>query len=163
MNRREFLKAMGLGGLALVAPEIIEPERKLWFVPSNAPVGSRVERLGLGYNPAWDIGYGDDLEVPSPGGPVWRIEDVYSDGTGPVQLHVRTVNDLDFGRPNRAMRLEMIDEVVDFTPEQYAAIAGRFEAAQRKRMATKRALWAAMDEMAERDEEQLRAWFEGRG
>ena len=41
MNRRDFLKALGIGTAALA----IEPARKMWFVPSTAPVGSRVERL----------------------------------------------------------------------------------------------------------------------
>jgi len=40
MNRRNFLKAMGLGAAALW---VEEPVRKLWFVSSNAPVGSRIE------------------------------------------------------------------------------------------------------------------------
>lgn len=41
MNRRDFLRLFGLSAAGLA----IEPVRKLWFVPSNAPVGSRVERL----------------------------------------------------------------------------------------------------------------------
>lgn len=41
MNRRDFLKALGIGTAALA----IEPARKMWFVPSTAPVGSRVERF----------------------------------------------------------------------------------------------------------------------
>lgn len=87
MNRRGFLKALGIGALAAAAPELIEPVRKLWFVPSSAPVGSRVERLELGYDPTWDI--------------------------------------VDFGHPNRAVSVEMIDEVVDFGPEQYAEMVSR--------------------------------------
>lgn len=42
MNRRDFLRLMGLGA---AAPLLVEPVRRMWFVPSSAPVGSRVERL----------------------------------------------------------------------------------------------------------------------
>jgi hypothetical protein len=46
MNRRDFLKGLGLGALYAAAPAILAPpEKKMWFVPSSAPVGSRVERL----------------------------------------------------------------------------------------------------------------------
>jgi len=45
LNRRDFLKVLGIGVLGTAAPVILEPERKMWFVPSSAPVGSRVERL----------------------------------------------------------------------------------------------------------------------
>jgi hypothetical protein len=41
MNRRDFLRLVGIGAAAVA----IEPARKLWFVGSNAPVGSRVERV----------------------------------------------------------------------------------------------------------------------
>jgi hypothetical protein len=41
MNRRGFLTALGIGATAVA----IEPVRKLWFVGSNAPVGSRGERV----------------------------------------------------------------------------------------------------------------------
>lgn len=44
-TRRGFLKFLGIGAAAAI---IEEPVRKLWFVGSNAPVGSRVE-------PAWTI------------------------------------------------------------------------------------------------------------
>ena len=44
LTRRGILKALGIGTLALAAEPILEPARKLWFVSSNAPVGSRIER-----------------------------------------------------------------------------------------------------------------------
>jgi hypothetical protein len=40
LTRRSLLSALGLGTAAL----IVEPVTKMWFVPSNAPVGSRIER-----------------------------------------------------------------------------------------------------------------------
>lgn len=50
MRRRDFLRGLLGAGIATAAtPAIVEPVRKLWFVPSNAPVGSRVERLS-----AWE-------------------------------------------------------------------------------------------------------------
>lgn len=61
LTRRGILKALGIGAAAAI---IEEPIRKLWFVPSTAPVGSRIEYLE---------GYGDDLEVPSPGGHIDRM------------------------------------------------------------------------------------------
>ena len=42
VTRRGMLKALGIGAAAAL---IEEPVRKLWFVGSNAPVGSRIERL----------------------------------------------------------------------------------------------------------------------
>lgn len=47
LNRRDFLKALGIGAAAVAAPVLVEPVRKLWFVGSTAPVGSRVERVEL--------------------------------------------------------------------------------------------------------------------
>lgn len=41
MNRRGFLKLLGIGAAAAVAPAIILPERKIWQVSRNAPVPSR--------------------------------------------------------------------------------------------------------------------------
>jgi len=45
LTRRGILKALGIGAAALAAEPILEPARKLWFVGSNAPVGSRIERV----------------------------------------------------------------------------------------------------------------------
>lgn len=55
MNRRDFLRALGLGAVAVAAEPLVEPVRRMWFVPSTAPVGSRVERLY-----GWDPGFGPD-------------------------------------------------------------------------------------------------------
>lgn len=44
LSRRGFLGLLGLGAAGVAADQLIEPVRKLWFVPSNAPVGSRIER-----------------------------------------------------------------------------------------------------------------------
>lgn len=54
MNRRDFLRGLLASGIATAAtPAIVEPVRKLFFVPSNAPVGSRVERFeGVDPTPA---------------------------------------------------------------------------------------------------------------
>lgn len=41
MNRRGFLKLLGVGAAAAVAPAIILPERRIWQVSRNAPVPSR--------------------------------------------------------------------------------------------------------------------------
>lgn len=60
VTRRGILKALGIGAAAAL---IEEPVRKLWFVGSNAPVGSRIERpssifsdpvIGRGYREALD-------------------------------------------------------------------------------------------------------------
>lgn len=48
LTRRRFLSFLGAGIATAATPAIVEPVRKLFFVPSNAPVGSRVERLGNG-------------------------------------------------------------------------------------------------------------------
>lgn len=45
LGRRGFLKALGIGATAIAAEELLEPVRKIWVVPSNAPVGSRIERV----------------------------------------------------------------------------------------------------------------------
>jgi hypothetical protein len=48
LTRRRFLTALGLGAAAAAVPAVLAPERKLWFVPSNAPVGGRVELVVTG-------------------------------------------------------------------------------------------------------------------
>jgi len=55
LTRRGFLQALGIGAAAAALPalpetdpELLEPRRKLWAVPSNAPVGSRIERVDPG-------------------------------------------------------------------------------------------------------------------
>jgi len=47
LTRRGVLGLLGLGSAGVAAEQLIEPVRKLWFVASNAPVGSRVERASL--------------------------------------------------------------------------------------------------------------------
>lgn len=47
LSRRGFLKAMGVGAAAVV----IAPAPKLFFVPSNAPVGSRIEVIPADVQP----------------------------------------------------------------------------------------------------------------
>jgi hypothetical protein len=44
LTRRSILKALGIGTAALALEPILEPvAKKIWFVPSTAPVGSRIE------------------------------------------------------------------------------------------------------------------------
>src|SRR5690349_3524999 len=68
MNRRDFLKALGVGAAAVV---IEEPVRKLWFVGSNAPVGSRIERVDYNFpvmaRSPWGHTYG--------GPPLFAVDD----------------------------------------------------------------------------------------
>jgi hypothetical protein len=48
ITRRGILKALGIGAAVVAAEPMLstlEPVRKLWFVGSNAPVGSRIERV----------------------------------------------------------------------------------------------------------------------
>lgn len=53
ITRRRFLSFLGAGIATAATPAIVEPVRKLFFVPSNAPVGSRVERFeGVDPTPA---------------------------------------------------------------------------------------------------------------
>jgi len=59
LTRRGILKALGIGTLALAAEPILEPARKLWFVSSNAPVGSRIEQ------PVWEPPFVIEEEVGS--------------------------------------------------------------------------------------------------
>jgi hypothetical protein len=44
MNRRDFLQLLGLGAVAVAAPAIVLPERRIWQVSRNAPVGSALDR-----------------------------------------------------------------------------------------------------------------------
>lgn len=42
IGRRSFLAALGVGAAAIVVPElVIEPRRRVWQVPRNAPVARR--------------------------------------------------------------------------------------------------------------------------
>jgi hypothetical protein len=41
MNRRDFLRLIGLGTASLAGIELIEPVRRFWQVPGYAPVASR--------------------------------------------------------------------------------------------------------------------------
>lgn len=58
LTRRRFLSFLGAGIATAATPAIVEPVRKLFFVPSNAPVGSRIESttvFGNGHTWAnWD-------------------------------------------------------------------------------------------------------------
>ena len=48
-SRRRFLSLLGLGTAAAAVPAIATPfVRRVWAVPSNAPVGSRVELVDTG-------------------------------------------------------------------------------------------------------------------
>src|SRR5262245_48492973 len=76
MNRRDFLKLISLTTAAVAAaPLIEEPRRKLCFVPSSAPVGSRVEppEFRVAYDDGWSADASDwklefvRHEVPRPG------------------------------------------------------------------------------------------------
>lgn len=50
-TRRSILQALGIGTAALISEpltqltELTQPRKKLWFVPSTAPVSSRIERV----------------------------------------------------------------------------------------------------------------------
>jgi len=46
MDRRSFLKLLGVAGTGLVVPELVEPRRKLWQVSRAAPViGARLPTI----------------------------------------------------------------------------------------------------------------------
>lgn len=45
LTRRRFISFLGAGIATAATPAIVEPVRKLWFVPSSAPVGSRVDDI----------------------------------------------------------------------------------------------------------------------
>jgi hypothetical protein len=67
MNRRDFLKLIGIGSAVAAVPELIaEPVRRIWQVSSNAPVGSRIERVSYA-DPIWLAGeYGFTFSFGSP-------------------------------------------------------------------------------------------------
>jgi len=107
VTRRGILKALGLGAATLALEPILEPvAKKMWFVPSTAPVGLRIESVS-GYVLADEMrekkrqlyakleaaddllsAYADDLEIAGPG--VWRIESTEPMLDGNVRLLVRT-------------------------------------------------------------------------
>lgn len=54
ITRRSFIKNLATGLLVAAAPELLLPQRKQWFVPRYAPVGSRVDD-GMFVSPAWSL------------------------------------------------------------------------------------------------------------
>lgn len=44
MNRRDFIRSLASGLFLAAAPEVLVPERKMWFVARNAPVLTRAVR-----------------------------------------------------------------------------------------------------------------------
>lgn len=67
LTRRSFLTALGIGAAALA---IEEPVRKLWFVGSNAPVGSRIERAthhGDDYLALVELEHGEFFQLTTAG------------------------------------------------------------------------------------------------
>lgn len=44
LTRRHVLGLLGAGAASAALPAALAPERRIWQVPSNAPVGSRLER-----------------------------------------------------------------------------------------------------------------------
>jgi hypothetical protein len=45
MQRRDFLRMLGVGAAAASVPVVLVPERRIWQVPRNAPVATRVRSV----------------------------------------------------------------------------------------------------------------------
>lgn len=160
LNRRDFLRAMGVGALTAAAPALIEPERKLWFVGSNAPVGSRVERLDRVTAREWALkidiseeqwerlrlGLERDKRERFARWALRQQQEAYAEAASDAEARRvfgewipetdwtnEQVSGCDFGRRDRSVRYEAIDEVADFKYEQYTAIAKRLEESERLR------------------------------
>lgn len=65
-TRRGFLKFLGIGAASAI---IEEPVRKLWFVGSNAPVGSRIESVAYDFPVVSVNEHGHGAPCDSPGKP----------------------------------------------------------------------------------------------
>jgi hypothetical protein len=72
-TRRSILKAFGIGAAGLI---LEEPIRKMWFVPSNAPVGSRIEQPACRGPVFTSFDKAFETAARYEGEPVWRIEDI---------------------------------------------------------------------------------------
>jgi len=68
MRRRDFLRALGLGTVAAAAPAVLTPERRMWFVPSSAPVGSGLESVTVPLRSGQAFRYPVYLGLPVSGG-----------------------------------------------------------------------------------------------
>lgn len=67
MNRRDFLRMLGLGAAAVAAPAIVVPERRIWQVAANAPVGRRVASVrGLEQHAGYLVTYADQAQEVVP-------------------------------------------------------------------------------------------------
>jgi hypothetical protein len=105
MRRRDFLRVLGLGAAAVATPVVLVPERHVWAVPSNAPVGSRLEQPAL-FGRNGERWYGLEAWLPddyvparvplTPAGRIAAIEDMYADGLiSPAEARQLRSNDLE--------------------------------------------------------------------
>lgn len=64
MNRRDFIRLIGVSAAAAAVPAVLVPERRIWQVPANAPVGRRIERVHVGGGYLVTFADGDSMVVP---------------------------------------------------------------------------------------------------